>query len=410
MLANLTMPTLLQINVTANRGSTGEIAEAIGREALSRGWESYMAYGRYAGPSDSELIRIGCSFSTLTHYASQRLFDNEGLCSTRATRRLIRQIERLKPDVVQLHNLHDHYLNYRLLFEYLNSSGIRVVWTMHDFWAVTGHCMHFFGADCRRYVDGCRSCPMKDVFPRSLIDRSARNYNLKKSLFASSENLLIVAVSPWVAETLSGSFLKDKPLTVIGNGIDIQTFRPTVDADVDEMLKDRFVILGVSAQWRYGKGIEYYRRLAEMLGNDEVLVLVGHMDSKIAKSLPENVVATGMVTDARKLAALYTRADVLAALSPAETFGLSVAEALACGTPAVVFDNTALPQFVTSGTGYVVEDRNVASAYEAIEKIKQNGRGSYSQSCIEMARRKFDIDTCAGSYVSLYERIIGRRG
>lgn len=407
MLANLTMPTLLQINVTASRGSTGKIAEAIGREALSRGWKSYMAYGRYAGPSDSGLIRIGGRFNTLTHYISQRLFDNEGLCSKRATRRLIRRIEQLKPDVVQLHNLHDHYLNYRLLFEYLNSAGIRVVWTMHDFWAVTGHCMHFSGAGCSRYASGCRYCPMRKVFPRSLIDRSRRNYDLKKSLFTSSPNLSVVAVSPWVAETLSGSFLKDKPLTVIGNGIDTRIFRPVDDADVGEMFRGKFVILGVSAQWRYGKGIEYYRRLAEMLGNDEVLVLVGRMDSKTAKSLPENVITTGEVTDARRLAALYTRADVLAALSPAETFGLSVAEALACGTPAVVFDNTALPQFITSGTGYVVEDLSVASAYEAIGKIKKNGRGSYSQSCIEMARRKFDIDTCAGSYVSLYERIIG---
>lgn len=107
--------TLLQINVTANWGSTGKIAEEIGKTAMRHGWKSYIAYGRYSNPSANKLIRIGNRFDTFLHFGEQRIFDNEGLCSRRATRHFIEKIEEIKPDVIQLHNIHDHYINYRLL-------------------------------------------------------------------------------------------------------------------------------------------------------------------------------------------------------------------------------------------------------------------------------------------------------
>lgn len=139
---------LFQINVTANWGANGRIAEEIGRRAMANGWESYIAYGRYMNPSDSKLIKIGTQWDVYAHYAQQRIFDNEGLCSQKATRTLIQQIKEIKPDIIQLHDIHDHYLNYRLLFDYLNSTDIPVVWTFHDCWAITGHCFHFVTKNC----------------------------------------------------------------------------------------------------------------------------------------------------------------------------------------------------------------------------------------------------------------------
>ena len=53
---------LLQINVAANWGSHGRIAEEIGLEAMAQGWESYIAYGRYANPSKSHIVKIGDLF------------------------------------------------------------------------------------------------------------------------------------------------------------------------------------------------------------------------------------------------------------------------------------------------------------------------------------------------------------
>lgn len=180
---------LLQINVTANWGSTGKIAEQIGQCAIAHGWESYIAYGRWYNPSQSYLIKIGDKLNMYQHYAEQRIFDNEGLCSRRATKEFIKRIDEIKPNVIQLHNIHDHYLNYRLLFEYLNKTDIKVVWTFHDCWAFTGHCFHFITKGCERWKSGCFDCPLQHEYPKTLFDRSRKNYTMKKNLFGANNNL-----------------------------------------------------------------------------------------------------------------------------------------------------------------------------------------------------------------------------
>ena len=173
-------------------------------------------------PSKSHLIKVGNKLDNYIHYAENLLLDNEGLSSRNATKKLIKEIEKLQPDVIQLHNIHDHFLNYRLLFEYLNRTEIKVMWTFHDCWAFTGHCYHFVSSNCMRWKDGCHDCPQREKF----CDCSKRNWNLKKSLFASCPNLTLVPVSHWMGGFVKESFLKDKHVEVIHNGIDLTVFKP----------------------------------------------------------------------------------------------------------------------------------------------------------------------------------------
>lgn len=412
------MPKLLQINITANWGSTGKIAEQINVCAQQHGWETYMAYGRVCNPSASRLIKVGSKLETYLHYGEQRIRDNEGLCSRGATCKLVKQIEEIRPDIVHLHNIHDHYLNYRILFEYLNQTDIKVVWTFHDFWPVTGHCMHFVSKDCHRYETECHDCPMQRVFPKTIMDRSRKNYQLKKQLFTACKNLTIVPVSEWVGEMTRKSFLKDKPIRVIHNGIDVNVFKPTMFEylpNLSEQLltfqyltKGKFVIMSVASQWAFDKGLEDYKRISTMLKDDEVIVLVGVSD-EIKKELPANIIGISRTSNATELAALYTRADVITILSSAETFGLTVVEGYACGTPAVVYDNTAPPSLITSETGYVVENHNYRMAYSAIQQIKLNGKQHYSEACISLAREKYDKDKCYEKYVELYQALLERK-
>lgn len=399
------MPRLLQINVTCNWGSTGKIAELIGQEALTRGWESYIAYGRYANESASEKVKIGSKPSVFIHFLGQRLFDNEGLCSQISTRRFIDRIKNIQPDIIQLHNIHDHFLNYRLLFEFLNKTDIKVVWTMHDFWAITGHCMHFISAHCLKFKSQCKDCPMTNVYPKSILDHSDRNYELKKRLFIANDNLHIVAVSKWVGKMIGDSFLKYKPLTVINNGIDLDVFHPTVDKHIAELFKDKFVILSVASQWKHDKGLNDYKTMSGMLSDDEVIVLVG-VDDDIISNLPQNIIGIKHTENTHELAGLYTRANVVTILSSAETFGLTVAEGYACGTPAVVYNNTAPPSLITSETGFVVENHNPEAAYQAIQKIKKRGKDYYTKHCISLALNRYDKRRCAQRYLELYDTLL----
>lgn len=405
------MSKVLQINVSANWGSTGKIADQIGNFAIDSGWDSYIAYRWNHCDSRSVLLKIGTRYGKYTHYLGSYLLDKDGLFSSGSTRKLIKYIEEIQPDIVHLHNIHDHWLNYRLLFEYLNTTSIQVVWTFHDFWAITGHCMHFASVGCELYKTGCHDCPMQKVHPKSLMDRSAENFALKKSLFTSNSNLTIVPVSEWVGEAVRESFLQDKRINVIPNGIDTNVFKPTDISEfgslshIKDHIKEKFVIMSVASQWKFDKGLDDYIAMSNTLKEDEIIVLVG-MDQKQIETLPKGIIGVPRTNNASELAALYTFANVITIFSSAETFGLTVIEGNACGTPAVVYDNTAPPALITPETGFVVENHNYRMAYSAIQQIKSKGKQNYTEACISLAREKYNKDKCFEKYVELYEELL----
>lgn len=367
------MSVILQINVTANWGSTGQIAESCNQYAAYYGWDIYFAYGRYMNPAKSQLIITNSKWDIYEHYAENNLFDNEGLASRRSTKRLINAIKRINPDIVHLHNIHDHWLNYKILFEYLNQTDIKLVWTFHDFWAITGHCSHFVQMGCSRFQTGCYACPYTKGKLLPLLKRTRRNYNLKKILFSANKNLTIVPVSEWVGDNVKKSFLKNKPIIVIPNGVNTDVFKPTY-IDGRYLFNGKFVIMAVSSQWKSNsKGLEDYKAMAKMLQDDEIIVLVGVPD-EVSKNLPKSIIGIRRTNNQQELAALYTRADVVCSFSEAETFGLTIIEGYACGTPAVVYNNTAPPSLITDDTGFVVPNKDYESAYHAIEQIRLKGK------------------------------------
>lgn len=396
---------LLQINVTANWGSTGKIAEQIGLCAMAKGWESYIAYGRMVNPSKNKLIKIGSQLDVYEHYAESRFLDKEGLASRKSTKKFVQLVEDIKPDIVQLHNIHDHWLNYKILFEYLNQTDIKLVWTFHDFWTITGHCSHFVQVGCSRFQTGCYACPYTKGKLLPLLKRTRRNYNLKNILFSANKNLTIVPVSEWVGNNVKKSFLKDKPIFVIPNGVDTDVFKPTY-MDGKYLFDGKFVIMAVSSQWKSNsKGLEDYKAMAKMLQDDEIIVLVGVTD-EVSKNFPKNIVGIRRTNNQQELAALYTRADVVCSFSAAETFGLTIIEGNACGTPAVVYNNTAPPSLITAETGFVVPNKDYKSAYHAIEEIRSKGKYAYSEACIRFAQEKYSKDKCFEKYINLYENLI----
>ena len=393
------MPTLLQINVTANWGSTGKIAESIGLAALNQGWESYIAYGRYSNPSQSKLIKIGSQLDVYTHYAEQRVWDNEGLSSRSATKKLIAQIKEINPDVVQLHNIHDHYLNYRILFEYLNSTNIQVVWTFHDCWAFTGHCFHFVTKNCNKWKTGCYDCPLKSEFPKTMFDRSKKNYKLKKSLFTSCKNLTVVPCSEWMANFVSESFLKEKRMQVIHNGVDLNIFKPVGNKNSN----DKFHVLAVSNVWNKDKGLFDIYQLRKDLSSEYNITIVGLSDAQI-KELPDGIVSIQRTQNVQELVELYSSADVLINPTYADTFPTVNLEALACGTPVITYNTGGSPEAVDENTGVVVSQGDVLALKEFIEKMRLHPLSS--DLCRKRAEQYFDKNKCFNKYIQLYESLL----
>ena len=395
------MRTVLQLNVTANWGSTGKIAEAIGTIALESGWDSFIAYGRWFNPSRSHLIKIGGRWEKYFHFAEQRIRDNEGLCSRGATKQFIRQIELIKPDVVQLHNIHDHYLNYQLLFEFLNQTDIKVVWTFHDCWAFTGHCFHFVTKDCMKWKTGCYECPMKRVIPKTLLDRSKKNYELKKQLFTENKNLTIVPCSDWMAGFVRQSFFKNKRIEVIKNGIDLRVFKPLNRNGGD----DKFGILAVSSVWNEGKGLYDILELRELLSDVYSITIVG-LTAEQVDNMPIGIIGIERTQNVNELVQLYSNADVLINPTYADTFPTVNLEALACGTPVITYRTGGSPEAIDESTGLVVEQGDIEGMAEAIKLICSRDRKQYTTACRKRAEEHFDKDKCFEHYLELYAGLI----
>lgn len=387
---------LLQINVTANWGSTGKIAEQIGLCAIVNGWKSYIAYGRMMNPSKSELIKIGSQFDVYEHYVEGRFFDYEGLASRRSTKKFIQLIEEIKPDIVQLHNIHDHFFNYRILFDYLNQTDIKVVWTFHDCWAFTGHCYHFVQENCIKWQSECGKCVIRNKF----IDRSRENFLLKKSLFTANKNLSIVPCSDWMADFVRQSFLKDKRIEVIHNGVDLNIFKPVPEARIND---EKFRVIAVSNIWLPYKGLNDILKLRNILSDDYEIIMVGLKEEQL-KTLPSGIRGVQRTQNVQELVRLYNEADVLINPTYADTFPTVNLEALACGIPVITYKTGGSPEAVDEKTGMVIEQGNVNALVDAIRKMKAQPLSS--NDCHQRAINCFDKDKCFEKYINLYESLL----
>lgn len=402
--------TLLQLNVNAGVGSTGRIAEEIGKIAFSKGWNSYIAYGRYGKECESHLIKSSKRISILTHALSTRVFDNAGLLSSSDTKRLLKEIQEINPSIIHLHNLHGYWLNYRLLFEFLSEHNIPVVWTIHDCWPFTGHCGHFVFQGCNRWKSGCYNCPLKRDFPASyFLDRSARNYEIKKESFLQIRDHLVLApVSHWLSNLLGESFLSEIPRKVVYNGVDTNLFHLTGAAKIKKQLNipEKKMLLAVASGWDERKGINDYVKLREFLPNSEyAIVLLGMNKSQISQ-LPNGVIGLEPTKSIDELAEFYRSADVVLSLSQAETFGLTIAEGMACGTPAIVYNATAMPELIGDDTGLVVTPGNVEEASRAVQQICTWNKKTTAEKCVRHVKDNFDSYQNYLEYFKIYDELL----
>ena len=289
----------------------------------------------------------------------------------------------------------------KILFDFLAEYGKPVVWTLHDCWAFTGHCSYFSYEGCDKWRSGCYSCPLKNEYPASiLMDNSKKNYDEKKQIFTALKNAVIVTPSKWLGGIVKESFLGKYPVKVIYNGIDIDCFKPTESNFKEKYgIEDKKIVLGVASVWEKRKGLNDFYKLNEIIGDDYKIVLVGLNSAQLAE-LPEGIIGIKRTNSARELAEIYTAADVFVNTSREETMGLTTVEALACGTPAVVCNATAVPEVVTEKSGIVIEPDNIDMLLNAVKGI------SFSkEDCMERAA-EFELSKQYKKYYDLYMDIL----
>lgn len=401
---------ILQISIEVNSNSVGRIAEQIGSTVIANGWESYITYARNYNPSKSTVIKIGSLFDVFWHGIETRIFDNHGFSSRRATRRLIKQIEKIGPDVIHLHHLHGYFINIEILFNYLSKVKTPIVWTFHDCWAFTGHCAHFEYVGCNKWMNGCFNCEQKFEYPKSLVfDRSKRNFHDKNRIFNSVDNMVIVPVSNWLGDLVKQSFLKKFPINIIRNGIDINVFHPKKSRrEIDEKYKtqNKFLIIGVASTWDKKKGLEEFVKLNTLLSSEFYQILLVGLSITQIKSLPKSFICVERTENVDQLADLYAAADVFINPTLEDTYPTTNLEAMSCGTPVITYRTGGSVESVDDETGLIVEKNDLQGMVSAIEVIRNRGKSFYENNCRKKAELQFDKKEKFSEYISIYKQLL----
>ena len=320
-------------------------------------------------------------------------------------------------DIIHLHNLHGHYFDLTRL-PFLCSAKPSVI-TMHDEYLYTGHCAYTLG--CERWRNGCGKCPHLDVYPAVEVDNTHYNWERKREIFSTSE-LTLVTPSAWLANRTNSSLLSHLPVRVIPNGISLDIFAPGSQSDAREMLgldQKAFVILYTAAGGRQSpfKDYEMLDRVISRLQGYEfqqpvVLLALGGNHDKRSEVNNVIMVEKSFIRDPINIARHYQASDLNIHTAKAESFGLVITEAMACGKPVVATNVGGMPELVREGkTGYTVPSGDDEMMVKRVVELINDRqlRINMSQKAAEVAQREYGLDRMVGDYLTLYQELIDER-
>ncbi len=402
---------VMQINAVYGVGSTGVIVEDLHNLSLQNGIESYVSYST-TNKNPDEIKNgyvIGKNLGKKIHAVLSRLGGKQAYFSSFATKKLIKHIENVKPDIVHLHNLHSNFVNMNMLLKYLGKKDIATVVTLHDCWFYTGGCFHYTSVGCSKWKESCGNCPkkMQDT-PALLKDNSAKILADRKKYFNKIKNLSVIGVSQWIANEGEKTIFKGRNVSAIYNGIDTQFFVPTPsDFREKHNLQDKFLILAPASKWLKPINKETFDTVSKSLPSDCVMVMLGCTESQ-KTGLPSNVLALDYIKDRDELRKVYSACDVFANCTREDSLSLINVEVQSCGTPVVTYRNTGAQETVDNKCGFSVENGKAEEFLKTILSVKKIGKDALYEDCTQRVKKNFDRYKNYKEYIDLYNEIYNK--
>ena len=392
---------VLLIDVNCKTGSTGKIVYELYTRINAGNDEAAICFGRGKRIDEKNIFKFGLDWETKMHALFTRVIGYTGCFSFFSTKRLISFIKRYNPDVVHIHELHAYFVNIKPLLSYLKKHKIKTVCTLHCEFNYTGKCG--YSVECEKWKTECSDCPRLREYPKTLwFDHTKKMFRQKKKLFENFENLTIVAPSNWLAQRAKQSFLKDKKICVIPNGIDTNGIfyrRETESLKQKLSLKDEKIVLAVAPDlMSKRKGGEYVIALAEKMQQQNVkFILIGVAD--LNRTFPENVIALGRTENQSELAEYYSLADCFVICSERENFPTTCLEAQCCGVPVCGFDVGGAKE-----TSVIQEDNFVPYGdLETLQQVVERILVSDYSNLDRIAATKYSCQAMYEEYYNLYQ-------
>lgn len=394
---------VVQINAIYGSKSTGTIVREIQSCCEAHGIECYVAYSIADRPQNEipRGYRIGNKLTTKWHALMSRVLGKQAYFNRFTTWLFLRWLDKIQPDVVHLHNLHNNFIHLNMLLRYLAKRDIATVVTMHDCWYFTGGCTHYTSIGCQKWQTGCGQCPAWKKFPSWFFDTTADVIKDRYKFFSAIPRLTLVGVSEWTADEASKSMLSHSHICHIHNGYDLSVFFPSPSNKREEQgISNRFVLLGPANKWLLPVNRPTLDCFIENMKDDMALVLFGNPNK--SDSLPDKIIQLGYTNSRQEMAELYSMADVFVNCSREDTLSSINVESQACGTPVVTYDNTGLKETVNGSCGFAVPTGNADALWEKVLEIKSRGKQKLAPLCREWVTCHFEKNNNYEKYIFLY--------
>lgn len=400
---------ILHINTAVGKGGAAKVAyEFLNKNYQKLGFDSSIICTANYGDSQDDIIKLKENNIKL-HKLLHRYSKNKGLLDffNLESFNVENYKQFINSDVIHLHNLHGSYFS---TFALPKLTSLKpTIWTLHDEQSFTGHCAYSF--DCSKWQQSCGNCPDLNYYPKIKTDTTELLISLKKKIYDLS-HFTVACPSEWLANKAKSSILRNKDLRVIYNGINPDIFKPTEKMQARKSLGlplDKKILM-FSASGSINnpqKGGEYILQAYEKLkdNNDILFLNLGGNNSKSKK----NWIDVPYINEESKLALYYSAADLFIYPSQAEAFGLVVAESLACQTPVVAFNNTALPEIIDHmQNGYLAKNKDIKDFISGINLLLSNSELSKKSglSGREKVIKNFTLEKMISNYIELYQEVI----
>lgn len=400
---------ILQINAVYGHGSTGIIVRDLEQICEDRGIECYVASQDKNVCKSKRGYHIGNIIDYKLHALLCRIAGKQAYFSKRSTRKLLEYIDKVSPDIVHMHIIHNNYIHLNLLLEYLAENKIKTVVTLHDCWFFTGGCFHYTNVGCDKWKTKCEKCVKrwKDT-PAYLYDASNEILKDRIKYFSAIQDITFVGCSKWIASEIAQSKLKNfGEITYIHNGFDLQTFSPRLSKLKEKLgLEGKFVVLGPASKWLQSinkNELDYFTR---NLPQNGVLLLFGTKNIEV--KMPHNVMLYGYTRNRIELAELYSMADVMVNCSREDTLSSINLECQACGTPVITYDATGSKETVDEKSGFAVSTGDVELLFSQMMLVHTNGKKYYSDNCRRFIENNFEKKNNYLKYINLYQSLTSK--
>ena len=400
---------ILQVNSVYKVGSTGKIVDSIGTVLRDAGHEVFTCYGIGDAYYDEFSAKI-CS--NAEHKVNALLARIDGIPfggPYLSNRRFVKVIKKYQPDVVHVHCVNSFTFNIYHMLKYLAKNGLKTVVTLHAEFFHTGSCGHAF--DCEKWKSKCHDCAAYSSLTSSkLFDRSATAWKKMYDAFKGfkPENIIITAVSPWLAERAKQSAILGRfNIVYVPNGVNTEVFHFRTNTGLIEKEQYKKVVLFVTPYFSLGetdlKGGRFVPIMAKKHPEYKFVIVASRNEGRVG-NMPSNIQLWGKAKTQDELSQLYSEADATILFSKRETFSMVTAESLCCGTPVVGFKAGGPESIALQEYSSFVEYGNVQAFSDTLDQCLDTtqDKSEISQKAIS----SYSEENMANSYFNVYKSLL----